>query len=140
MRKAWCAVGLMAVTAMIGACGGGGDDEGAASGGGGYGEQAGENEFGKNSGAPGESPEVSVKDRQFNPNPDTVVRGTEITWTSLETIAHTVTSGKRGSPDGKFDKSLDAMGTSFSFMFADPGTFYYHCKIHTDMDGQIIVQ
>lgn len=135
-RRAWAAVALMAAVGLVGGCGKGKED---ASGGGGY-EMPGANEFGKNEGSPGESPEVSLKDLKFNPNPNTVVRGTEVTWTSLEPTAHTVTSGARGSPDGKFDKSFDAMGTSLSFLFDAPGTFYYFCKIHASMNGQIIVK
>jgi plastocyanin len=33
-----------------------------------------------------------------------------------------------------------APGATFSFTFNNPGTFPYHCTIHTYMTGKVIVQ
>lgn len=104
-------------------------------------QQRGENEYGKvDATQVGSSPTVAVKDRQFSPKVDEVSMGTEITWTSAEPVAHTVTSGKRDAPDGRFDQPLDGLGSSFSFVFAEAGSYDYHCKVHTTMDGQILVK
>jgi plastocyanin len=50
-----------------------------------------------------------------------------------------VTSGVPGTPSGKFNQSLDA-GKSFSFTFAETGTYDFFCNIHQSMRGTVTVK
>lgn len=68
-----------------------------------------------------------------------VTKGTKVTWTNKDTTGHTVTSGKPGAKDGKFDMPVPASGTS-TFTFADAGTYAYFCSIHTSMTATVIVK
>ena len=74
----------------------------------------------------------------FDPAQLSVTRGAAVTWTNADGTAHTVTSGAPGSPSGRFDQQLDA-GRTFTFTFADAGTYEYFCTIHPTMRGQVVV-
>lgn len=80
---------------------------------------------------------IDIKDFAF-PAETTVKVGTTVTWTNRDSAAHTVTSGPRSKPDGKFDAKL-AQNQTFSFTFTTAGTFEYFCKPHANMNAKIIV-
>lgn len=78
---------------------------------------------------------IAIKDFGFNPTSITVAKGTTVTWTNNDSVAHTVTKDDSAGPD-----SGDvAPGSSYSYTFETPGTYHYHCKIHPEMTGTIIV-
>jgi plastocyanin len=89
---------------------------------------------------PGSSPDITVKNLIFRPSPDQVTLGTKVTWTNADSFKHTVTSGVRGKPDGKFDTELTLKGATFGFTFKEPGTFPYFCSIHSGTEGEITVK
>jgi len=60
--------------------------------------------------------------------------GTTVVWMNDDNTTHTVTAD-----DGSFDSGNIAAGGSFSHAFAATGTFAYHCKIHSNMTGVIVV-
>ncbi len=60
--------------------------------------------------------------------------GTTLTVTNDDSTSHTWTS-----LDGVFDSGTLAPGDSFQFTFDTPGTFAYHCNIHSSMTGSITV-
>jgi plastocyanin len=60
--------------------------------------------------------------------------GTTVTVTNDDSTSHTWTS-----LDGVFDSGTLAPGASFQFTFDTPGTFAYHCNIHSSMTGSITV-
>jgi plastocyanin len=77
---------------------------------------------------------VSIVDFAFDPGSVTVDVGGTVTWTNQGPSAHTATAD-----DGSFDSgTLDAGGT-FSFTFNTAGTFSYHCAIHPNMVGTVVV-
>ena len=78
--------------------------------------------------------QISINNFVFNPPVITVSPGTQVTWTNNNSVTHTVTSD-----ENKFNSSI-APGNSFNFVFQDTGTFSYHCSIHTNMTGQVIVK
>ncbi|HUQ16749.1 MAG TPA: plastocyanin/azurin family copper-binding protein [Candidatus Saccharimonadales bacterium] len=83
---------------------------------------------------------VEVTGFKFVPATLEVAKGTKVTWTNKDTTKHTVTSGKDGTKDSKFDGPLaDAPGT-FTFTFAESGTYAYFCSIHKSMVGTITVK
>lgn len=80
------------------------------------------------------SASVSIVDFAFDPGSVTVDAGATVTWTNQGPSPHTVTAD-----DGSFDSgTLDAGGT-FSFTFNTAGTVSYHCTIHPNMVGSVVV-
>jgi plastocyanin len=69
-----------------------------------------------------------------------VQKGTTVTWTNYDPVAHSVESGTHDNPTGLFESSLLNQGQSFSYTFNEAGTFVYHCDPHPYMTGVVIVQ
>ncbi|MCC6381451.1 MAG: cupredoxin domain-containing protein [Dehalococcoidia bacterium] len=78
---------------------------------------------------------VSVQGFAFNPASVTLNVGDSITWTNNDAVPHTATSDTAGV----FDVSLPAGGGPGSFTFTTAGTFTYHCNIHPQMKGSVVV-
>lgn len=69
------------------------------------------------------------------PTSTTVKKGTTVKWYNQDGYAHTVTSD-----DGTtFDSGNLAAGSTFSYTANTAGTFSYHCNIHSNMRGTLIV-
>ena len=65
----------------------------------------------------------------------TVKKGTTIKWFNQDGYAHTVTSD-----DGTtFDSGNMDAGATFSYTANTVGTFDYHCKVHANMKGILVV-
>ena len=77
---------------------------------------------------------VLIQSNSFNPSTLTVKVGQKVTWTNNDSYTHTVTSD-----DGTFTGGDLPSGQSFSFTFTKPGTYAYHCSIHTFMTGTVVV-
>jgi plastocyanin len=84
--------------------------------------------------------EVEAVNIAFSPESLTVAVGTTVTWTNQDVVRHTVTSGEPGDPDGTFDEPLDAEGDTATVTFDEPGTFVYHCDLHRNMTGEVVVE
>jgi plastocyanin len=77
---------------------------------------------------------VSISDFKFVPATLTVPVGTTVTWTNNDEEPHTI-----AAKDGSFHSpGLDTHGT-YSFTFANPGSFDYVCGIHPFMTGTVVV-
>ncbi|MEU5428909.1 cupredoxin domain-containing protein [Streptomyces olivoreticuli] len=80
-------------------------------------------------------PDVTIANHAFNPAEQPVRAGETVTWINVEDgVPHTVTSDTRLWDSGVIDP-----GSTFSRVFPAPGTFRYHCDIHPDMKGAILV-
>ena len=90
-------------------------------------------------GASSKATEVTIKTFLFDPKDVNVNAGSEVTWTNLDDIRHTITLGQRGDPTGDLDMSLDGVGAKTTFTFTKSGTFPYHCTIHPGMDAEVVV-
>ena len=77
--------------------------------------------------------DVTIKTFQFSPNPATVKAGA-ITVRNDDNTTHTFTSDT-----GEFDLSINGPGASKTAT-VKPGTYKYHCAIHTSMTGELIVK
>ena len=77
---------------------------------------------------------VQIVDFAFNPGRITISRGTRVRWTNTGSTRHTSTSN-----GGVWDSGSIAPGATFSRLFRRAGTFRYHCAIHTQMHGKIVV-
>lgn len=77
----------------------------------------------------------------FAPADLTVSAGSEVTFTNLDDFSHTATAGTADQPmPAVFDSGRLQKGDSFSFVFADAGTFAYYCAVHPSMEGSITVE
>jgi plastocyanin len=71
----------------------------------------------------------------FGQNPMTVAVGTTVSWFNGDSTTHT------SSADGnQWSSGNIAPGGRFNFTFASAGRFTYHCQIHPNMVGTIVVQ
>ncbi len=79
---------------------------------------------------------VSIDNFAFSPASVTVKKGTAVTWTNEDSVAHTVTEtdGQSGPNSGSL-----ATGKTYSFTYNTAGTFKYHCAIHPEMTGTVTV-
>ena len=76
----------------------------------------------------------TLGNRAFNPAQLDVAVGTTVTWTNTDSTAHTTTSDGPGWNSGTLQPRAQ-----FSTTFSDAGTFRYHCGIHPDMVGTVVV-
>ena len=77
---------------------------------------------------------VIIRDFSFQPGVLKVKVGAKVTWTDGDSVAHTVTAD-----DKSFASHHLQPGGSFSFTFTRPGTYAYHCSIHSFMHGSVVV-
>jgi plastocyanin len=77
---------------------------------------------------------VDIHDHTFDPAQLKVAAGTTVTWTNGDTGAHTVTAD-----NGLFDSGVLEPGQSYSTWLGGSGTVAYHCEIHPDMKGSVVV-
>jgi len=77
---------------------------------------------------------VSIKNMAFNPGGVSVAMGATITWSNNDTTIHTVTAD-----DGSFNSGNIAVGATYSRVFSTTGTFSYHCTLHPEMTGKVVV-
>jgi len=77
---------------------------------------------------------VSIKDMAFTPGSLSVKAGATVTWTNSDTTIHTVTAD-----DGSFNSGNIAVGATYSKVFSSAGAFSYHCALHPEMTGKIVV-
>jgi plastocyanin len=78
---------------------------------------------------------ILIKEFMFAPNPLTVKTGSTVTWVNMDDEPHTVVSNTPMFRSGAMDTK-----ESFSFKFAEPGTYHFTCSIHPRMVGVIVVQ
>ena len=78
---------------------------------------------------------VEIKNFAFSPATITVKAGDTVTWTNNDSMAHSATSD-----DGSFDTGIMEDGHTKSITFNKAGSFVYHCSVHPNMKGTVIVQ
>lgn len=80
---------------------------------------------------------VTIKNHTFKPDALEVMPGTKVIWKNEDLVPHTVVS----DPDGSIFKSgVIVYKTTTSFTFDKPGEYPYHCSIHPNMHGKIMVK
>jgi len=78
--------------------------------------------------------QVTIADFYFAPPSITVPLGTTVVWVNRGPSQHTSTSDS-----GAWDSGALNPGGSFPMRFDTAGTFTYHCAIHPQMVGSIVV-
>jgi plastocyanin len=88
-------------------------------------------------GSPGaeEGCEVEIENFAFSPAAIQISVGDTVTWENYDDAQHTVTGD-----NGEFDSGNLSKEQKFSHTFTTAGTFTYHCNIHPNMKGTVIVQ
>jgi plastocyanin len=80
---------------------------------------------------------VTIDQHMFMPATIIIHPGEKVTWMNKDSDVHNVTSDDGGK---SFHTPLLDTGESASLSFIAPGTFGYHCSVHPDMTGTIIVK
>lgn len=78
---------------------------------------------------------VSIDNFVFAPQTLTIAKGTTVSWVNHDDVPHTVRS-----TDKKFTSGTLDTDDSYSYTFAEPGTYEYFCTVHTHMTGTVIVK
>jgi len=79
--------------------------------------------------------QVSLANIAISPTSVTIKVGDTVTWTNNDAFAHHLVGD-----NGEFDSGNMDGGATFSFTFKTAGTIAYHCSIHPEMKGTIVVQ
>jgi len=78
--------------------------------------------------------EAFIQGMAFDPATIAVAANTTVTWTNKDAVTHNVTSNP-----ALFSSGGMGNGATYSFTFANTGTFNYSCTIHPSMTGTVIV-
>ena len=81
---------------------------------------------------------VSMGDNFFQPVGMTVPAGTTVQWRNDGALPHTVTSDLGAVRT--FDSGILRTGGTYSLTFDAPGSFAYHCDVHPEMTGAVVVE
>jgi plastocyanin len=126
-RHSMSSLVVLAATALVFAgCGGGSNPSASA------------NSSGSSSQAAsgGSSSAVKISDFKFSPASVTVKQGTRVTVTNEDSTAHTATADDGSS----FDTGTLDHGASKTISVSKPGSYPYHCSIHSFMHGTLVVK
>ncbi|MDA8099611.1 MAG: hypothetical protein M0042_08290 [Nitrospiraceae bacterium] len=83
---------------------------------------------------------VAITNSSFQPTGTAIAVNGIVKWTNNDSIAHTVTSGSQGTPDGTFDSGNLSQNATVCIQFLEIGSYSYFCKIHPFMTGVVAVQ
>ncbi len=78
---------------------------------------------------------VTIKNFKFGPGTLRVAPGTRVVFSNAESGKTKHTATRKGS----FDTGKIKPGQAVAIRFTAPGTYAYHCTIHPEMHGKIIV-
>ncbi len=87
-------------------------------------------------------PGCAETDRCFAPSIATIDAGGFVTWTNIDSEAHTVTSGTPSDSDSvgaMFDSGVLLSQARFSYTFEEEGIVDYFCILHPWQQGMVIV-
>jgi plastocyanin len=78
---------------------------------------------------------VSMSNFAYSPKTITIKKGVTVVWTNDDAVEHTVTS----DTGTMLNSEIIPVGSSFNYVFDKAGTYSYHCKIHPNMKGTVVV-
>ena len=84
--------------------------------------------------APDSTTTVEILNNAFNPPQLNVAPGTTVTFVNRDSVPHTATADNK-----LFDSGQLAPGASYPVVLDGAGTVTYHCKLHPEMQGSIVV-
>jgi plastocyanin len=77
---------------------------------------------------------ITIDALQFSPKTLTLKRGDRVRWVNKDLVPHTVTA-----QGGSFDSRSIAVGSSWTLLASQTGTFEYVCNFHPTMRGVLAV-
>jgi plastocyanin len=77
---------------------------------------------------------ISIGSTGYSSGTLQVVKGSTVTWTNNDSVAHTVTSD-----NGAFDSGDIMKGGTYSYTFSSVGAFIYHDKHNASASGTVSV-
>ena len=85
---------------------------------------------------------IIIKNFAFDPSTVTVKVGTTVTWKNEDSVMHNIASDPHPTHTDlpELDSKELASGESYSFTFNKTGTFGYHCHLHPNMKGKVMVE
>src|SRR5215208_4134288 len=83
--------------------------------------------------APNDTTTVEILNNAFNPDQLNVAPGTTVTFVNNDNVPHTANSDTK-----LFDLEIPP-GSSYPVVLEGEGTVPYHCELHPDMKGTIVV-
>jgi amicyanin len=81
------------------------------------------------------TPQIQIQNFRFDPPELEVPAGATVTWVNQDEEIHTVTSSQ-----GLFSSPGLDSDQQFSYRFEKPGTYEYHCAVHPQMKGTVVVR
>src|SRR5215210_7309121 len=84
--------------------------------------------------APNDTTTVEIRNNAFNPPQLNVAPGTTVTFVNRDSVPHTATAD-----NGLFDSGQLAPGASYPVVLEGAGTVTYHCYLHPETRGSIVV-
>ena len=86
--------------------------------------------------------EIIIKDQVFSPMIVNIDKGTKVTWTNLDSVPHQIKSDPHPGHTDLSSLSSDPLNynQTYSYTFAREGVFEYHCEVHPEMNGTIVVK
>jgi plastocyanin len=76
---------------------------------------------------------VNIKDFKYKPGTIAINPGDRVVWANLDKVKHTATKG------GSFTTGKIKPGRAVAVRFSAKGTYRYHCTLHDEMFGKIVV-
>jgi plastocyanin len=76
---------------------------------------------------------INIKDFKYKPPTIDINPGDRVVWVNLDKVKHTATKG------GSFTTGKIKPGNAVAVRFSSKGTYRYHCTLHEDMFGKIVV-
>jgi plastocyanin len=77
---------------------------------------------------------VEIRNNAFNPPQLNVAPGTTVRFVNRDSVPHTVTADNK-----LFDSGELAPGASYPVVLDGAGTVTYHCELHPEIKGSIVV-
>jgi plastocyanin len=78
--------------------------------------------------------DVAIVDLAFQPATLTIKPGTTVRFTNNDGFGHTVTA-----TDNSYTSGTIAAGANYTHWYDTPGSYTYHCTIHSRMTATIVV-
>jgi plastocyanin len=76
---------------------------------------------------------VTIKDFKYKPATISINPGDRVVWANLDDVKHTAAKG------GSFTTGKIKPGKAVAVKFGSRGTYRYHCTLHEEMFGKIVV-
>jgi plastocyanin len=77
---------------------------------------------------------VSIAHFKYKPTPLTVKKGTRVVFANHDSVPHTATL------KGSFSTGRIRPGKAVAVRFSAPGVYAYHCTLHPEMHGKVVVR